>query len=143
MLVSVSENLVSEKKSWFLFRKICYWKKSLGIGFSQNFGIVIQYCADDDDVGVDNDAINMIAIIVTSRLNTSLLLLLLIIIIVVVVVVLIIIAIIINVVVINIIFWSPPPSSSVCPVEYYHLAQVQSPLQLINIRFVGIKSSQT
>ena len=53
--MSVSENLVSEeisvlvsekfdlgKKSWFQFRKIWYRKKSLGIGFGQNFGIVIQ-----------------------------------------------------------------------------------------------------
>ena len=40
--VLVSENLVSEKKSLFRFRKIWYWKKSLGIGFGQNFGIVIQ-----------------------------------------------------------------------------------------------------
>ena len=38
--VSVSENLVSEKKS--RFRKFWYRKKSLGIGFGQNFGIVIQ-----------------------------------------------------------------------------------------------------
>ena len=45
----VSENLVSEKSIGFgkfglgkknRFRKILYWKKSLGIG--QNFGIVIQ-----------------------------------------------------------------------------------------------------
>ena len=69
--VSVSENLVSEKKYRFRFRKIWYWKKSLGIGFGkiwyrkkvsvlvsenlvsekslgigfgQNFGIVIQWC---------------------------------------------------------------------------------------------------
>ena len=69
----------------------------------------------------------IVAIIVTSRLNTSLLLLLLIII---AVLVLAIILIIVNVVVINMIFWSPPPSSLVCPVEYCHLAQVQSPLQL-------------
>ena len=34
------KNLVSEKKS--RFRKIWYCKKSLGIGFGQNFGIVIQ-----------------------------------------------------------------------------------------------------
>ena len=54
--VSVSKNLVSEKKvsvsvsekfglgkkSRFRFRKIWYRKKSLGIGFGQNFGIVIQ-----------------------------------------------------------------------------------------------------
>ena len=67
--VSVSENLVSEKKSRFRFRRIwsggksiCFGfgefglrkkvslsvsenlvsKKSLGIGFGQNFGIVIQ-----------------------------------------------------------------------------------------------------
>ena len=39
--VSVLENLVSDKK--FRFRKIWYWKKSLGIGFGQNFGIVIQW----------------------------------------------------------------------------------------------------
>ena len=38
--VSVSRNLVSEKKS--RFRKNWYHKKSLGIGFGQNFGIVIQ-----------------------------------------------------------------------------------------------------
>ena len=38
--VSVSENLVSEKKSRYRFRKIWYRKKSLGIG--QNFGIIIQ-----------------------------------------------------------------------------------------------------
>ena len=44
--VSVSENLVSEEKSWFRFRKFCYQKKSLGIGFGQNFGIVIQ-CLQD------------------------------------------------------------------------------------------------
>ena len=36
--VSVSENLVSEKKSRYRFRKIWYWKKSLGIGFGK-FGI--------------------------------------------------------------------------------------------------------
>ena len=41
---SVSKNLVSEKKSQFRFRKIWYRKKSLGIGFGQNFGIVIQWC---------------------------------------------------------------------------------------------------
>ena len=41
--VSVSENLVSEKKSRYWFRKIWYRKKSLGIGFGQNFGIVIQW----------------------------------------------------------------------------------------------------
>ena len=40
--VSVLENLVSEKKSRYRFRKIWYRKKSLGIGFGQNFGIVIQ-----------------------------------------------------------------------------------------------------
>ena len=53
--VSVSENLVSEKKSRYRFRKTWYRKKvlvsvsenlvsekSLGIGFSQNFGIIIQ-----------------------------------------------------------------------------------------------------
>ena len=40
--VSVSKNLVSEKKYRFRFRKIWYRKKSLGIGFGQNFGIVIQ-----------------------------------------------------------------------------------------------------
>ena len=33
--VSVSENLVSEKKSWYRFRKIWYQKKSLGIGFGK------------------------------------------------------------------------------------------------------------
>ena len=41
--VSVSENLVSEKKSPFQFRKIWYRKKSFGIGFGQNFGIDIQW----------------------------------------------------------------------------------------------------
>ena len=66
--VSVSKNLVSEKKSRFRFRKnlvsekslgfgtgefglrkkfrfrkIWYRKKGLGIGFGQNFGIVIQW----------------------------------------------------------------------------------------------------
>ena len=41
--VSVSKNLVSEKKYRFRFRKIWYRKKSLGIGFGQNFGIVIQW----------------------------------------------------------------------------------------------------
>ena len=41
--VSVSENLVSEKKSRYRFRKIWYRKKSLGIGFGQIFGIVIQW----------------------------------------------------------------------------------------------------
>ena len=41
--VSVSENLVSETKFWFRFRKIWYRKKSVGIGFGQNFGIVIQW----------------------------------------------------------------------------------------------------
>ena len=40
--VLVSESLVSEKKSRYRFRKIWYRKKSLGIGFGQNFGIVIQ-----------------------------------------------------------------------------------------------------
>ena len=40
--VSVSENLVSKKKSHFWFRKMWYRKKSLGIGFLQEFGIVIQ-----------------------------------------------------------------------------------------------------
>ena len=49
--VSISENLVSEKNLGFgefglgkksRFRKIWYRKKSLGIGFGQNFGIVIQ-----------------------------------------------------------------------------------------------------
>ena len=44
--VSVPDNLVSEKKSRFRFRKIWYQKKSLGIGFGQNFGIVIQ-CPGD------------------------------------------------------------------------------------------------
>ena len=74
----------------------------------------------------------IVAIIVTSTLNTPLpLLLIIIIIIIIIVVVLVIIAIIVNVVVINMIFLSPPLSSSVCPVEYCHLAQVQSPLQLI------------
>ena len=43
--VLVSENLVWEKKSLFRFWKIRYRKKSLGIGFGQNFGIVIQCCA--------------------------------------------------------------------------------------------------
>ena len=33
--VSVSENLVSEKKSRYRFQKIWYWKKSLGIGFGK------------------------------------------------------------------------------------------------------------
>merc|ERR1719284_1320791 len=33
--VSVSENLVSEKKSRYRFRKIWYRKKSLGIGFGK------------------------------------------------------------------------------------------------------------
>ena len=56
VLVSVAKNLVSEKKvsvsvsekfglgkkSRFRFRKLWYRKKSLGIGFGQNFGIVIQ-----------------------------------------------------------------------------------------------------
>ena len=69
----------------------------------------------------------IVAIIVTSRLKSSLLVLIIIIII--IVVVLVITAIIVNVVVINMMFWSPPPSASVCPVEYCHLAQVQSPLQ--------------
>ena len=41
--VSVSKKLVSEKKYRFRFRKIWYRKKSLGIGFGQNFGIVIQW----------------------------------------------------------------------------------------------------
>ena len=41
--ISVLENLVSEKKSRYRFRKIWYRKKSLGIGFGQNFGIVIQW----------------------------------------------------------------------------------------------------
>ena len=41
--VSVSENLVSEKKYRYRFRKIWYRKKSLGIGFGQIFGIVIQW----------------------------------------------------------------------------------------------------
>ena len=40
--VSVSEKFGLGKKSWFRFRKIWYRKKSLGIGFGQNFGIVIQ-----------------------------------------------------------------------------------------------------
>ena len=40
--VSVSKNLVWEKKYLFWFRKICCRKKSLCIGVSQNFGIVIQ-----------------------------------------------------------------------------------------------------
>ena len=39
--VSVSKNLVSEKKYWF--RKIWYRKKSLCIGIVQTFGIVIQW----------------------------------------------------------------------------------------------------
>ena len=39
--VSVSENLVSEKKSQFWFQRIWSWNKS--IGFGQNFGIVIQW----------------------------------------------------------------------------------------------------
>ena len=37
--VSVSKNLVSEKKYRFRFRKIWYGKRSLGIGF-RKFGIV-------------------------------------------------------------------------------------------------------
>ena len=41
--VSVSEKFGLGKKSWFRFRKIWYRKKSLGIGFGQNFGIVIQW----------------------------------------------------------------------------------------------------
>ena len=57
--VSVSENLVWEKKSRYRFRKFGIGKKvsvsvsenlvsekSLGIGFGQNFGIVIQ-CLED------------------------------------------------------------------------------------------------
>ena len=40
--VSVSEKFGLGKKSRFRFRKIWYRKKSLGIGFGQNFGIVIQ-----------------------------------------------------------------------------------------------------
>ena len=35
------KNLVSEKKYRFWFRKIWYRKKNLGIGFCQNFGIII------------------------------------------------------------------------------------------------------
>ena len=41
--VSVSEKFGLGKKSRFRFRKIWYRKKSLGIGFGQNFGIVIQW----------------------------------------------------------------------------------------------------
>ena len=44
--VSVSKNLVSEKKYRYRFRKIWYRKKSIGIGFGQNFGIVIQWFPD-------------------------------------------------------------------------------------------------
>ena len=40
--VSVSEKFGLGKKSRFRFRKIWYRKKCLGIGFGQNFGIVIQ-----------------------------------------------------------------------------------------------------
>ena len=40
--VSVSEKFGLGKKSRFRFQKIWYRKKSLGIGFGQNFGIVIQ-----------------------------------------------------------------------------------------------------
>ena len=40
--VSVSENLVSEKKSRYRFQKIWYRKKSLGIGFGK-FGIGKKY----------------------------------------------------------------------------------------------------
>ena len=59
--VSVSENLVSDKKYQFRFRKIWSRKKSfglgfgkfgseksLGTGFGQNFGIVIQCCEPED-----------------------------------------------------------------------------------------------
>ena len=35
--------MVSEKSLGIGFRKIWYQKKSLGIGFGQNFGIVIQW----------------------------------------------------------------------------------------------------
>ena len=42
--VSVSEKFGLGKKSRFRFRKIWYCKKSLGIGFGQIFGIVIQWC---------------------------------------------------------------------------------------------------
>ena len=41
--VSVSEKFCLGKKSRFRFRKIWYRKKCLGIGFGQNFGIVIQW----------------------------------------------------------------------------------------------------
>ena len=40
--VLVSEKFSLRKKSRFRFRKIWYRKKSLGISFGQNFGIVIQ-----------------------------------------------------------------------------------------------------
>ena len=40
--VLVSDKFGLGKKSRFRFRKIWYRKKSLGIGFGQNFGIVIQ-----------------------------------------------------------------------------------------------------
>ena len=43
VLVSVSEKFGLGKKSRFRFWKIWYRKKSLGIGFGQNFGIVIQW----------------------------------------------------------------------------------------------------
>ena len=55
---SVSENLVSEKKSRFWFQKIWSRKKSIGfgnlvseksLGIGQNFGIVIQ-CPVDGNV---------------------------------------------------------------------------------------------
>ena len=50
VLVSVSEKGGLGKKSRFRFRKIWYRKKSLGIGFGQNFGIVIQclYISDPE-----------------------------------------------------------------------------------------------
>ena len=41
--VLVSEKFGLGKKSRFRCRKIWYRKKSLGIGFGQNFGIVIQW----------------------------------------------------------------------------------------------------
>ena len=41
--VSVSKKIGLGKKCRFWFRKIWYLKKSLGIGFGQNFGIAIQW----------------------------------------------------------------------------------------------------
>ena len=42
VLVSVSENLVSEKKSWYWYRQNLSRIKSLGLGIGQNFGLVTQ-----------------------------------------------------------------------------------------------------